>query len=450
MAYVPGCKFDIFISYPREANAEAWVEKYAATLKDKLNLVLPGAAIFFDKSDYKAQHHRRRMLDAAAASALFMPILAPAYVAKDKFTLLELNGFCRSCEDEDRIVIIEIYPVGEDRPASLHGPNRNRFYQEEPPHMTLKPGTRAYESGVMKIAESVADRLKEVAAQYRKTVLLGSVTDDVREYWMAVADDLRASGFTVLPEEEYSGSRNSGEERFKADLTKADLFVQLLGQGPASAGTADASAPSVAELQFNEAKKVVGIHVLQWARPDIDPARLPAGSYRRLLEGSDVKLMSLKEFKNTIKDTLKNVDKKIAKPPPLAGREIYIAAHRTDEEYTQRLKTFLIELGYKSYDVLNNVDNLADLKSIIETAYGFFVIEGNVEKEFVTNLLRNYKKLRYISKKHPQIEALIYAPPPREDKKYLADVSFDGLDYFLPPEAFPQKNLEERLRGGGG
>lgn len=97
------------------------MEKFHTKLKERFDLILPGVRIYFDKRDYRAPNHKDSMLRAAAASALFLPILAPAFVIKGKFTLLELEAFQRSRGEPDRIVIAELYPFEKDRPAALDG-----------------------------------------------------------------------------------------------------------------------------------------------------------------------------------------------------------------------------------------------------------------------------------------------------------------------------------------
>ena len=66
-------------------------------------------------------------------------------------------------------------------------------------------------------------------------------------------------------------------EKFKADLAKTDLLVQLLGEP-------DDDERASAQFQFEEASNVVGIPVLQWANPTVDLSRISDSWYKRRLE----------------------------------------------------------------------------------------------------------------------------------------------------------------------
>src|SRR5262249_7260183 len=112
-----------------------------------------------DKSEYKAYNHRKRMLAAAGSSALFVPILAPAYISKEKYTLKELDAFCTNCLDEERIIIIEIYPVSDQRPAAAWSQSQQILYRG---NAGRGEHCRAVESPG---GEAAADRLRRASHQ---------------------------------------------------------------------------------------------------------------------------------------------------------------------------------------------------------------------------------------------------------------------------------------------
>ena len=437
MAYVPGYKHDIFISYPREAEF-AWVRRFYEDLELKLSQLLKGTIIYFDRNAYKANHHRERMVAAAGESALLVPILLPAYVFEDKFTLKELAAFCKNCVDKDRIVIIEMYPVNEDRPPELHGPNRNRFYDEKT-RVLLRPGTVRYDTAMMRIAEDIRDRLKELVDKYRKAVLLAKTTANLDSYSRAIREDLIASGFTVLPEMKYPDDPTDFHEKFKADLAKTDLLVQLLGEP-------DDDERASAQFQFEEASNVVGIPVLQWANPTVDLSRLSDSWYKRRLEGIDVK--PLKKFQIEIKEKLKQLSEPEQEVQHIINRRsLYIASvNQEDKKYAKEIRDIAINLGYKDYDLLDEATGLGQITHAIETAYAVLLLQGKAQTPFIKEWLRIYIRLRENCKTHPKLEALVYAPPSTPEKNDPPEVCFDGLVEIRPPEPFPQEELQEKLR----
>jgi hypothetical protein len=245
---------------------------------------------------------------------------------------------------------------------------------------------------------------------------------------------------------DYGGNGSGSPERLRADLDRADMMVQLLGQNSSDEDAPDHKT-SFPVFQYEQAKDA-GVRVLQWASPSIDPSKVVDLAYKKLLEGTDVRVMSIKDFKKTVKEELRKgerTDDEIGKAES-EDSGIYIAAHQDDSEYVQALKQFVIGLGFTNYEILDQSEELDDLKQVIETADAVVLLQGKADPFFIKNWLKNYRRLRFSCKKHPRVEALMYAPPPTEDKKYPPDVSFEGLERLLPPEAFPQKVLEERLR----
>src|SRR5215472_13812050 len=118
MAYVPGFRWDLFISYPRESDERdshdfEWVNEFHRLLCREINERLPSnAEIYFDRQSFEAADHLDHdLLKAARGAALFVPIVSPRFVAPGKFTLKELEAFCESGNVTNRIVTIELLPV---------------------------------------------------------------------------------------------------------------------------------------------------------------------------------------------------------------------------------------------------------------------------------------------------------------------------------------------------
>jgi hypothetical protein len=80
MGYVPGCRYDLFISYASENNREAWVEQFERALGQELGDLLgrqfdPKSSIFFDKRNREiAQNFSERIRVAARDSAILVPV----------------------------------------------------------------------------------------------------------------------------------------------------------------------------------------------------------------------------------------------------------------------------------------------------------------------------------------------------------------------------------------
>src|ERR1044071_5377804 len=87
MAYVPGCRHDLFVSYASENNRDGWVTQFVQALGRELSELLgvrqfnPKESIFFDQRSLEiAQSFPDELAAAARDSAIFLPIFSPGYL----------------------------------------------------------------------------------------------------------------------------------------------------------------------------------------------------------------------------------------------------------------------------------------------------------------------------------------------------------------------------------
>jgi hypothetical protein len=86
MAYVPGCRYDLFISYASDNNRDGWMEQFEKALGQELADLLgrqfaPKESVFFDKRELEvAQGFPSKLVVAARDSAILVPILSPHYL----------------------------------------------------------------------------------------------------------------------------------------------------------------------------------------------------------------------------------------------------------------------------------------------------------------------------------------------------------------------------------
>ena len=119
MAFVPGFKHDVFISYAHFDNEPdtqdvRWVSRFQADLKTALRQRLGvDPEIFFDTRNLQAHHDLTILTDNAQQSAIFLAIFSPSYV-KREWTLKELEAFDRTGIDRNRIITVELLPVKEN------------------------------------------------------------------------------------------------------------------------------------------------------------------------------------------------------------------------------------------------------------------------------------------------------------------------------------------------
>ena len=88
MSYVPGFRYDLFISYAQADNSDAWVEKFQTQLIGELVRLLgrplSEKTVFLDKLRLQvAQSYPDELDKAARESALLVALLSPSYVTSD-------------------------------------------------------------------------------------------------------------------------------------------------------------------------------------------------------------------------------------------------------------------------------------------------------------------------------------------------------------------------------
>jgi hypothetical protein len=177
MAYVPGVKNDLFISYAHVDNEHdpqsiRWVSEFVRGFGLLVRQRLGGPSnftLFFDESDLHAHHQLQILLENARRSAVFVAVLSPSYVAHD-WTMQELREFAGIAGDHKRIVVVEKLPLHEsDRyPAEIESHKRTQFWRINPPEsyapstLTAIGEAAAYKQTLETLAHQVQQLLREM------------------------------------------------------------------------------------------------------------------------------------------------------------------------------------------------------------------------------------------------------------------------------------------------
>jgi hypothetical protein len=438
MAYVPGFEHDVFISYARENNVPdlndvKWVTDFFVNLQRYLLGRIRGADVYFDTRDFEAGHELGDLIEHARNSALFVVILSPRYIEPDKFTLKELKAFREASSPRGPIVVIEPWKTDrDDLPKELQGPKANPFFvvdettnTEET--LTLKYNKECYAKEFNKIAEHIKNRLNEMQAQARlvgndavppgqaqKTVLMAKCTDDLVYESDEVRSYLEQFGIKVLPGGDYPETVPDFVSRYKADLARADLVVQLLSssRSPLINGEGESS---YAKFQY-DAAKAAGRQVLQWQHPGIEGklAKVQHYDVPFLRTSPDIQRMLLEEFKREIKKTLERP----AASQPQRSRlpNVFIAADQLDHDRAMKLRekfknehcsasVLANELKQKSSEAIRK-----DFHDKASMANAVVFLYGDAPVAFVDRCMTEY--IKHHLGEQERVEAIYHAPPP--------------------------------------
>lgn len=454
MAFVPGFEHDVFISYAHFDNEPdtqdiRWVSRFQADLKVALRQRLGVEPnIFFDNRSLQNQFLDELMENARGAAA-FVAIMSPSYM-KRPWTIKELEAFSESDNAQNRLVPVELLPVleSECHPRLLQV-KRAPFYWKDPQEedialkLTPKFSPEKYEQRLQGLAHRMEALLRSIHGRAPKaadvkgplsgeTILLAQVTNDLYDERDQVVAYLTQFGAKILPEGDYKQGGPEFAEAFKADLAQAGMFVQLLGpyrsnRPPDLLDEGSTEPKSYAQFQHDTAK-ASGKPMLQWRRPDIDPAAITHWD-KRLLDGPDLLVMGLQEFMKEIKKSIERKNAAAEKEKAKAEKEkektngdgpaktqfLFINADASDKELTdQLLKAFEDRQDWiaagplfegSAEDITKDLDaNLIDCDTLL-------LVYGKADAPWVRAQLRRYSKIERLRSGPAPVKTILFAPP---------------------------------------
>ena len=379
MAMIPGCEYDLFVSYAHADNLaneedEGWVTHFVSRLKAALGMRLGASkdlAIFCDDNVIRANSRLPDLLAATRKSALFVAVGSPSYVSRE-WTRRELASFVEKNPDLERLFLVELLPLNGDEtypspldenihfdfwrttgsrnipvPFSIHADYEQFNTQihtlaadlaKKLLALRLLPNSGGRES-VMPGASpawrgTASGHLTDLHGTRPKTVLLAQSTEDVedeleqlRNFLLQYRDEL-----AVLPQTGYPQGGEDFKWAFQADLAKADLFVQLLGK---RMGRTPPDLPQGYTRFQSELAKTSKIPLLQWRRPDLDPECCSDPVYKEILKSETVIASGLEAFKLQL---LKEVRKRNEPPHRPKSTTVFINADDKDLDVAKEIE----------------------------------------------------------------------------------------------------------------
>jgi hypothetical protein len=242
MAYVPGCRYDIFISYATENNHDGWVEQFVNTLGQELADLLgrqfsPKDCIFYDKRQLEvAESFPETLSSAARDAAILIPVLSPGYLTSwwcnqervQFFSKLPDGALPSSC-----LAPILIRPIDETGLIDLYRRAQNASFISADNQSPLSPSSadwlrllRSFASGVKKALEGLRRSCKPV--------FLGKtpITDRGQKLRVWCQQELANRHFRTAPDSLQALDDSDG---IRAALQDAGLAVHFLGGADAIA-----------------------------------------------------------------------------------------------------------------------------------------------------------------------------------------------------------------------
>jgi hypothetical protein len=369
----------VFISYarldderpPGREDVQGWVSFFWGELRYELtNAGLGQAKLWLDRYEIEKAEKFTDKIEAALAEAkVILPVLSPNWLGRD-WCVREVLRFAEQkiagrdpANDILPVFKIEI-PSTESIPPPLLGREGYEFFRRDQTGRLCEfywrglKNEKDYLDLVRQIAFRIRDRFfippqqVDVTPSRGRTVFVAAPTDELRDAWQRLINDLKADGYNVLPaDDRLPDTAVKAEELVRTALEKADLALHLLGESEGAipfGGT-----EGIVRLQLRLSREHASANPSQqrilWAPrwlPDANSGKRDPfeviGRFGQLNKGEHVYAEAVTELSQWLRDLLE--------PPVPAARSVistwYIAsAAAADDSHVSMLANGLQSAG---------------------------------------------------------------------------------------------------------
>jgi hypothetical protein len=443
MAYVPGFKWDIFLSYPMEV--KPWATKLEEHLsQEPLLAAVRDLKIYFAPRNWTAASVSEEMLDAARSSAIFVALLTKDALTaeEERFLEREIDAFGESGSLKGRFCPVPLYPLDAVELSKALPIAGSRsfwnmsieffFYDKYVPIMLAadnEPERGLYKRTVGRFAHHLRELLDKLRTNAPRRVGINKGLFSGRTVFLAptapksylederqeIKNLLENDGATVIP--------NESTKNEAAATLGADLFVQLFSL----AVSLDHPKSQVKLLEGRQS-----IPILQWRKKHevatIDSAMLAGldDDGKRFCEHESVQTGLLEDFKLVLRDKLAE----LSAPPPEAlpsGRPyIYITADTADLHWARQLQETARKRTVAFVMSQVKAQRRRDFEKGLRQAAGVIFLYGDAKREFVEGWINELAH----KVQQPLLDRtlkVLYRAPPDKTKDDEPLVPFDGL-----------------------
>ncbi|MDQ3959716.1 MAG: toll/interleukin-1 receptor domain-containing protein [Pseudomonadota bacterium] len=474
MAFVPGHKYDVFVSYahvdnlPLAGAGTAWVSTLIQNLKILLarKLGRDVAEIWMDPRLAGNVPLTPAILDSLGETATLLVILSTGYLASE-WCQREKNQFLKLAEKRQhagsRIFLVELNKVDlQRRPPEFADLLGYRFWEEDVLSKKIsilgdpvpRPEEPRYYERLSDLSHDLAaelERLKQSAvgqtAVGGPAVFLAEATDDLETLRDEIKRYLQQAGLRVLPERWYPrDDPASFSQAMSADLQGSKLFIQLLSglSGRKPVGLSQ----GYPGLQYEQAVKS-GVPVLQWRSRELDLDTVSDEAQRKLLEADTVWACGIEEFKAAVVEEIRREPR----PPPSrdpVSAFVFVNSDASDRAFAQDLCDWLTGHGVMvSLPVFkgNPAEIRQDLEENLKGCDGVIIVYGATPVTWVRSQLIQGRKI-LSQREQPLIAlALCEGPPSEKDELALMLPNMSPLNCRTGLNEAALRQFIDRLRG---
>ena len=496
MAYVPGFKHDIFISYAHVDNTPVADEKgWVTQLHSLLQAVIPqkigraeDLSIWFDFKLTGNDEFSDTLDSAFRNSALMLTVLTPSYLAS-KWCPRELNGFVShphprfgpKIGDKNRVFKVMPSPhiPPNEQPIALQGSLGYPFYtinqmngtEERFRRTTQQDPDQRYWQRLDDLARDIATTLKTMRSIANgeepepvkdeftgPVVYLAEVTDDLIDQRDEVKRTLEQQNVKVLPEFELLHTAPESIQAAREALSRAQLSVHLLGQfyGRRPAGEQHSFIhlqylEALAESERRRAAKGTPLPRLSWLKKDFDFADTDERQKEFLTSIQDDPGVDGELLKTGIEELKDTILAKVTPQPVTVLDEdpfFYISCTPDDNE---RARSILACLRSEKCEGIISLAEGADEDALrkhhqtnLRLCDVFMILYGRAPEMWVRAKAIEGYKIAKRRKKKPMKMYVCEWPPPA-DKKEL-DIALNNLGFWQSQENLTCDEVKKLLR----
>jgi hypothetical protein len=428
-------------------------------------------------------------------TAVLLSILSPRYLDSE-WCMREVSEFCKTAElngglivdDKARVLRLMLRGIPAERreqlPPVLKDALGYEFFQwsDGGRELPLDPAFgsgEAYRRQIYFLAEDIADlinKLKHTGADQvpvhagaKPTVYLAESSYDVRDEREKIRGDLRAHGYTVVPDQmaQLPDLESGYIEEVSRLLDQCRISIHIVGRyrGKVPDGPSLKSAVQIQnEIAANKSEES-GLRRLIWLPENARPEQPEQQTFvdelqqlQSLQRGADLVTADLETFKNALHSALQKLEEPEPKTTPMAesAKLAFLICDQRDRQATIPLRKALrdaglaVEIPAFEGDAATVRKANYELSARCDAVILFYGAGDEAWKRTVEIDLLRMKAHR--DEKPLPASYLYLAPPSTDDKQELIELEepnlINGLDGFPETKLRPLLNLLKSCPSG--
>ena len=379
MAFVPGYKHDIFVSYAHGDNRE-WISRFVGRLESELkNKLGDSADVWLDDSDLrKTRDFQKEIPDGVTSTATFLLLPSPAYIRSQYCIEIECRAFEETLPskkarfagqgfaNEKYAVRCPIEQVDDNEHWQLFpGLTDIPFFDASGTYAVGKP---KFERSFRELTQSILPLLKRMRNQCTPVFVYprNPEEDELKKVRQSLVNELEDISYRVLPDRYVS---------LPDQLREASLAVFLQGE------QYDSSVKELAEVARQQGRPWV-----VWCSASGEATKVPEQMVQlEFLEQLDAPRKTYLDSSNSV-DKLKEEVRSLLNPDPraIAGaggkRRVYLIYKSANR--SERMNAGRIATSFGKEFRFDHPDDPAQHTALLMESDGVLLLWGSAEEDW--------------------------------------------------------------------